>query len=160
MVVVVEASTQHFDAFIQLAAEVEDWFGPMVNEDGFHAAVRKNTERRSALVALDAGTEVVGGILFSRHRAPEYEIGWLVVTAARRSEGIGTALVAESLRRWVQLPAVVSVVTFGVDHPGARSRRFYERLGFEPSDVIENGPDGRSRQRFRLKLETLPDWSG
>lgn len=153
------ATTRDFDAFLVLAAEVEDWFGPMVADPGFHRSVRNDIERRSALVAVDRGDAVVGGLLFSCQRAPEYEIGWLVVTDVMRSRGIGEALVAEAMRRWVAPPAVVTVVTFGADHPGARSRRFYERLGFLPSETVDAGPEGGSRQRFRLELETLPAWS-
>jgi RimJ/RimL family protein N-acetyltransferase len=55
-------------------------------------------------------------------------------------------------------PAVVRLVTFGVDHPGARSRRFYERLGFEPVAVVDHGPEGGSREQFELRFDFLPDW--
>jgi GNAT superfamily N-acetyltransferase len=156
---VLEATASDFAIFMSLAAEVEDWFGPMVNESGFGNAVTRNIARRSALVVVDDSEQGLGGLLFSRHRAPNYEIGWLVVTAARRSEGIGEALVAEAVWRWVQTPAVVGVVAFGADHPGARSRGFYERLGFEPAEIVEPGPEGGSRQRFELRLERLPAWA-
>jgi GNAT superfamily N-acetyltransferase len=152
------AGADDFQHFLDLAAEVEDWFGPMVDEPGFHEAVRRNIARASALVALDA-RQAVGALLFSLHRAPVYEIGWLVVTASRCSEGIGGALVALAVREWISFPAVLGVVTFGAGHPGAGSRRFYERLGFEPVGIAEPGPDGRSRERFELPLERLPDWA-
>jgi len=155
---VVPAQVADLGNFLLLAAEVEDWFGPMVDEREFHDAVRKNIARGSALLAFD-GTDVVGGLLFSRHHAPAYDIGWLVVTAERRSEGIGEALVARAVRDWVRPPAVVGVVTFGGDHPGARSRHFYERLGFEPVRIEDAGPEGGSRERFELRLEHVPVWS-
>lgn len=157
---VTSATPSHLDAFVGLAAEVEDWFGPMVDEPGFHRAVAKNIARGSALVAMGPGDTVVGGLLFSAGRAQMHEIGWLVVAAARRSQGIGEALVAEAVRRWARPPAELTVVTFGPDHPGARSRRFYERLGFQPAEVVEPGPEGGSRQRFRLRLDALPSWAG
>ncbi len=149
---VVTATDVHFDGFLDLAAEVEDWFGPMVDDPGFHAAVRRHLARRSALVALD-DDRPLGGLLFSPHRAPSHEVTWLVVTGARRSEGVGRALLAEAFRRWVRPPAVVGVVTFGADHPGARSRRFYEHLGFQPVAIVGRGPEGGTRERFELRLD-------
>lgn len=155
----VEAATDaHVDGFLALAAEVEEWFGPMVEEPGFHDALRRHLARRSALVALH-DDRPVGGLLFSHHRAPAYEVTWLVVTGARRSEGVGRALLAEAVHRWVQPPGVVGVVTFGADHPGARSRTFYERLGFRPVAVVGPGPEGGSRERFEMRLAGLPDWA-
>ena len=63
------ATVEDFRCFLDLAAEVEEWFGPMGNEPNFYDAVRKNIARESALVAIDAG-QAVGGMLFSRQRAP------------------------------------------------------------------------------------------
>jgi GNAT superfamily N-acetyltransferase len=156
---VVDALMSHFDAFLTLASQVEHWFGPMVEEAGFHRAVAKNIDRGSALVALDEAGQVRGGLLFSHHAAPEYSIGWLVVDETSRSAGVGQILLAEAFRRWVRPPAEVSVVTFGSDHPGARSRRFYERLGFHAVEIVDPGPEGGSRERFCLTIAELPDWS-
>lgn len=155
------ATDAHFESFLALAGEVEHWFGPMVHEPGFHRAVRKNIARGSALVTVDERAVVIGGLLLSVERPPEYGIGWLVVAEAERSQGVGEALLARAFRQWVAPPATVAVVTFGVDHPAAQSRRFYERLGFRPDEVVENGPEGGSRQRFRLQLDdALPAWCG
>jgi GNAT superfamily N-acetyltransferase len=99
-----------------------------------------------------------GGILFSHHHAPDYTITWLVVSEQRRSEGLGQALLATAFRYWVRPPCEVTVVTFGTDHPGARSRRFYEQLGFEAAEIVERGPEGGSRQQFRLPLVAPPEW--
>jgi GNAT superfamily N-acetyltransferase len=147
------AVDQDFDAFLALAAEVEGLFGPMVDEPGFHDALRKNIARGSALV-IDDGA---GALLFSPHRC---SIGWLVVAPAAQSRGLGQALLAEAFRRWVRPPCAVEVVTFGEDHPGAQSRSFYERLGFAPGGRVPDGPEGGPRQVFRLELESLPEWAG
>jgi hypothetical protein len=48
------ATEDDFGAFIELAGEVEEVFGPMVDEPGFHDAVRRNISRRSALLARDS----------------------------------------------------------------------------------------------------------
>jgi ribosomal protein S18 acetylase RimI-like enzyme len=154
-----EATAADFDAFVALAAEVEDWFGPMVRDPGFHDAVWRNINRGSALVAIDSNDATTGGLLFTYHHAPTYHVGWHVVAAASRSLGIGEALLGDACRRWVHPPCVVEAVTFGIDHPGARSRRFYQRLGFEPAEDIDPGPEGGSRQLFRLRLDGLPAWA-
>ncbi len=101
MMRVVQADTSAFDGFINnLAEDVEDWFGPMAKEPGYHRAMSKNIDRGSALVAVDGEGQVVGGLLFSPQRAQPTRMGWLVVSAARRSEGIGQLLIADALRRW------------------------------------------------------------
>jgi predicted N-acetyltransferase YhbS len=52
-------------------------------------------------------------------------------------------------------PATIEVVTFGPDHPGAvtsGARVFYERLGFTPAEATEPGPEGGSRQIYRMTV--------
>lgn len=151
------AVADDLSAFLELAAEVEHLFGPMVDDVDFHDAVRRNIARGTALLARDSLGRGAGGILFSAHH-PTYLVGWLVVANQHRSRGLGGALLAEAFRRWVQPSCTIEVVAFGPDHPGARSRRFYERLGFEAAEQAERGPEGGSRQVFRMSLARLPDW--
>ena len=41
-----------------------------------------------------------------------------------------------------------------------RSIQFYEHLGFEPAEQLANGPEGGSRQAFRMSLrDRLPLWA-
>ena len=150
-VVVREAGEADMPAFLDLAGPVENLFGPMVNDDGFHASLRRNVDRGSALVAEATG-EVIGGLLFSFKEAPVYRVGWLVVAESHRSIGVGARLIRSAIDRWVRRPATVEVVTFGADHPGARARRFYEGLGFAPGETVDNGPEGGSRQVDRLEV--------
>lgn len=153
------ATQDDFAAFMELARPVEDLFGPMVNQPGFQDALTRNFQRGSALLAETDSGDAVGGMLFSLRTAPTYRIGWLVVDEQSRSRGLGQTLVAEGLRRWFEPPAVLEVVTFGPDHPGARSRRLYERLGFQPQEMTTAGPEGGSRQVYRLRLDRHPDWA-
>lgn len=139
--------------FLALAAQVEHWFGPMVGDPGFHAAVTRHIGRSAALVADSPGTPLLGGLLFGG-AAPTYRVHWLVVDASARGGGVGRALLADALDRYVDGPGSVEVVTFGADHPGATAsgaRVFYERLGFEPAEPAEPGPEGGSRQVYRLR---------
>ena len=150
VMIVRPAADQDVPGFIALAGQVEHWFGPMVGEPGFHAVLEKHIRRATALVAAD-GAGLLGGLLFSAH-PPAYHVRWLVVSEHARGQGIGRALIAEAMRRFVTGPGIVDVVTFGADHPGASAsgaRVFYERLGFTPGEPAPPGPEGGSRQVYR-----------
>ena len=45
--------------FIELAGQVEHWFGPMVGEPGFQTAVAKHIRRGTALVAAADESNVI-----------------------------------------------------------------------------------------------------
>ncbi|PNV32035.1 N-acetyltransferase [Streptomyces sp. DH-12] len=148
------ARAHDFPGFLGLAAQVEQWFGPMVEEPGFHDAVREHIDGRdgrAALVAPSSGPDLLGGLLFGTE-GPTYHVHWLVVSRRARGTGIGRALLEEAVRRWVRGPGEIEVATFGGDHPGAvagGARVFYERLGFTPAEAAAPGPEGGSRQVFR-----------
>jgi GNAT superfamily N-acetyltransferase len=145
------ADEQDVPGFLDLAGQVEHWFGPMVHDPGFCAAVGKHIRRAMALVAVGGGADLLGGLLFGA-KPPVYQVHWLVVSGRARRQGVGRALMAEAMRRFVTGPGVVEVVTFGADHPGAvtaGARVFYERLGFTPAEAAGPGPEGGSRQVFR-----------
>lgn len=145
------AQEQDFPGFLDLAAQVEHWFGPMVGDSGFHSAVDKHIRRSTALVAVSSGSDVIGGLLFGS-KPPTYHVHWLVVSGQERGKGTGRALMAEATRRFVRGPGSIEVVTFGTDHPGAvasGARVFYECLGFAPAEAAGPGPEGGSRQVYR-----------
>jgi ribosomal protein S18 acetylase RimI-like enzyme len=151
-VIVRVAEEQDIPGFLRLAAQVEHWFGPMVEDPGFRNAVDKHVHRSSALVAVSSEPDLLGGLLFSA-KPPVYHVRWLVVSERARSEGIGRALMSDAMRRFVRGPGTIEVITFGADHPGASAsgaRAFYERLGFTPAEAVEPGPEGGSRQLYRL----------
>jgi len=137
---------------IALATQVEHWFGPMAAEPGFRAALTRHVRRGTALIATtNAQTDSLGGLLFTP-KPPAYHVRWLVVAEHARGTGIGRALMADAMRRFVTAPGTVEVVTFGADHPGASAsgaRIFYERLGFIPAEAAAPGPEGGSRQIYR-----------
>lgn len=131
------ARAQDAPGFLDLAGQVEHWFGPMVEDPGFRAAVDKHIRWATALVA-EAEADLLGGLLFGT-KAPTYHVHWLVVSQQARGQGIGRALLADAIRRLVQAPATIEVVTFGADHPGASTsgaRVFYERLGRSVAESI------------------------
>lgn len=154
LVDVVIASEGDTPGFAELAAQVEHWFGPMVDQPGFHTVLAKHIRRGSALVATSpVETGLLGGMLFTA-KPPAYHVRWLVVSEHARGKGVGRALMDQAMRRFVTGPGVVEVVTFGADHPGASAsgaRAFYERLGFTPGEAAAAGPEGGSRQIYRRR---------
>lgn len=149
--------------FLALAAQVEQWFGPMVDDPGFSEAVVAHIHGGKALVAVDRPADaglaagqppLLGGLLFGSD-APTFHVHWLVVSERARGLGVGAALMGDAMRRYVTGPGTVEVVTFGADHPGAvesGARVFYERLGFIPAEPTDPGPEGGSRQIYRLAV--------
>lgn len=153
---VVVADEKDVVAWLDLAAEVEPLFGPMVDDPHFHQALYRNIGRGSAYCVREGdglpGTPLLGGLLFSS-QPPEYRIGWLAVRRDSRRQGIGRGLVEHALGL-VQTPAEVSVVTFPASEPGGTAARsLYAQLGFSPAELVSSGPDGHPRQVFRLSIE-------
>lgn len=61
----------------------------------------------------------------------------------------------EAMRRFPPGPAIVEVMTFGPDHPGASAsgaRAFYDRLGFTAAEAAAPGSEGGSRQVYRKTI--------
>jgi GNAT superfamily N-acetyltransferase len=151
------AVEEDLPAWLALAREVEPLFGPMADDPLFARAVRNTIGRCSAFCVRQgddpAPACLRGAILFDPREAPLHRIAWLAVAASERRAGIGRALVAHCLAP-VRAPAQVAVVTFGADVAGgAPARRLYESFGFAPAEAAERGPEGGSRQMFRLALE-------
>lgn len=154
---VVNATMDDLKGWLDLAAEVEYLFGPMVSDPKFIHALEKNINQDSAFCVRDndglAGSRLLGGILFSASNAPKYKIGWLSVSSQARNKGIATALIRHILKL-VDVPSEVVVTTFGNDIPdGQPARMLYQKFGFIPLDeLIPNGPEGGSRQKFKLDV--------
>lgn len=149
---VVVAQPEDTPAWLNLAAEVEPLFGPMVDDPSFHRVLHKHIGRGTAFCVRDAdgppGVPLLGGLLFSP-KPPIYRIGWLVVAQQHRRHGIGQRLI-EHVVGLAEIPAEFVVTTFGGDNPaGQPARHFYERMGFRAAETAPNGPEGGSRQVFR-----------
>jgi ribosomal protein S18 acetylase RimI-like enzyme len=147
-----------------LAGEVEHWFGAMIDDPGFRAVIDRHIRWATALVAAAPGeTDLVGGLLFSA-QPPTCHVQWLVVFEHAGRRDIGRALMTEVTLRFPRGQAIVEVVTFGADRPGAAAsgaRAFYERLGFTAAGAAAPGPEGGSRQAYRktITCPEAPAWS-
>jgi len=154
---VVSATIDDLNGWLELAAEVEYLFGPMVSDPKFIQAIEKNINQSSAFCVREndgaPGSILLGGILFSSVDLPSFKIGWLAVSSRARNKGIATELLKHVLKD-VIVPAEISVTTFGDDIPdGQPARRLYQKFGFVPQkEPIPNGPEGGSRQKFKLVI--------
>ncbi len=149
---VVTAEEADIPAWLELAAEVEPLFGPMVEEPGFLATLRQSINEQRAFCVREGGgppgMPLMGGLLFATD-PPAYKIGWLAVAGRHQRRGVGRLLVEHAIRR-VQPPAEISLTTFSPDvAEGEPARRFYERMGFYPAEPAPPGPEGGSRQVYR-----------
>jgi GNAT superfamily N-acetyltransferase len=127
----------------------------MVQNTGFLAALTNNIQRGSAYCIREnngpPGSPLLGGLLFSA-KPPIYRIGWLAVAEQARGQGYGSLLLRHALDQ-VTPPATISVITFGPDNlAGEPARQLYTSFGFIPAGMTDPGPEGGSRQIFRLEL--------
>ena len=117
-----------------IVASLPYHFGAEEGRDRCAVAVR----REDGLAALIGG-EIAGFVTWRPWYRASREITWMAVHADRRGEGIGRALLerlaADSAEHARYL--VVTTLSEATPEPGvadgyARTRRFYERNGFEP----------------------------
>lgn len=118
------------DDAARLLATVPEWFGlPEATQS--YVAETKTLENWAVRVQ---GRTVIGLALTKWHFGHVCELELMVADRAHHGRGVGTALVeaieADARRRGAKL---LEVKTLGASHPDphyARTRHFYERMGF------------------------------
>lgn len=143
------AQPADFHPWLALATEVEPLFGPLVEDQTFIRALRKNIHRGTAFCVREndgpPGDDLLAGMLFSM-KPPQYTIGWLAVAESARRQGVGRRLVEHAIHL-IQPPDELVVETFGPGDPGGQAaRQFYLSLGFQPCEKVP-APEG-SPQKF------------
>ena len=156
---VVLARQEDYVNWLALAAEVEDLFGPMVNNPDFQQTLLKNIGRGTAYCIREndgsPGAPLLGGMLFSP-KPPLYKISWLVVSKKHQRQGIGQMLVDYGIGQ-VQSPAEMVVTTFDASTMGGEpARRFYTRLGFKPAEIVYHNYRGRD-EPYQVYRRTFDD---
>ena len=132
------AQAAQLNAWLALAREVENLFGPMAEEPEFKAALENAIATGTAFscCAPDSGT-LLGGIVID----PELnEIAWLAVTSAARGQGVGKALLNCALER-LDPTRPVTVQTFAAScKAGLPARRLYQNCGFTDHAPADPNP--------------------
>ena len=117
-----------------IVASLPYHFGVESGREACAAAVR----REDGLAALTGG-EIAGFLTWRPWYRTSREITWMAVHANRRGAGVGGALLEHLAAQSAKQARYLLVTTLSVatPEPGvadgyARTRRFYERNGFEP----------------------------
>jgi ribosomal protein S18 acetylase RimI-like enzyme len=140
---VVRATEADIESWLEIVREVEPLFGPMPAFDG---TLQRSIARAGAWCVREEDVVLAGMLLSRPDRAA---IDWLAVRRSARGHGHGRALVAHALRHFSDATEVI-VDTFGEDNlEGRPARRLYESFGFVAAEMLERGPEGGTRQRFR-----------
>lgn len=140
------ATTADIPSWLEVVREVEPLFGPMPT---FDETLERAIARSGAWCIRIEGAVAAGMILGAPESA---KINWLAVRQSMRGQGFGSDLVVHALRVFEDAPDV-TVDTFGEDNvEGGPARHLYESFGFIASEWLEHGPEGGTRQRYRLKL--------
>jgi ribosomal protein S18 acetylase RimI-like enzyme len=115
----------------ELIAALPEWFGL----PAYNALYLRNLSRLPSWVAI-LGSKVVGAIILEQHFPASFEVHFMAVHPEHHRRSIGRALldrleteVQARGGRWLQ------VKTLAASHPDpfyARTRRFYEAMGFSP----------------------------
>ena len=149
------------DATVYRAFGVDDWVGvrqverTCYRDEGWSDDfLRMAPELFGALsVVARTGDEVVGYCIAGRCESPHDRV-WILgvaVLPSHRGEGIGRALVAESLARI--RTTVAREVRLTVDAGNARARRLYEGLGFVAQECVTAFfGEGRDRLVYVARL--------
>jgi ADP-ribose pyrophosphatase YjhB (NUDIX family)/ribosomal protein S18 acetylase RimI-like enzyme len=160
---VMQAEYDDIPAWLDLTAEVEVFFGPLVDEAGFRLNLRKNVERGTALCVREddgpPGTPLMGGLMFGP-KPPKYELAFLAVAERWRRQGVASALVKQFFTRVIR-PANVVLLTFADTEPtGQAATAFYRHLGFIPGEYGPVSLTGVRTQVYRITLERPPTVRG
>ena len=140
------ADYDDISSWLEIVREVEPLFGPMAK---FGLTLRHKIEDRSALCVRNDCGVVAGGLLLGG-TPPDNWIRWLAVRQSARRHGVATNLIQTALSRWAT-PCIVSLATFGADNAeGLPARALYERLGFLACEMLPRGPEGGTRQLYKI----------
>ncbi|MCT1558016.1 GNAT family N-acetyltransferase [Helcobacillus massiliensis] len=120
----------------RIIATLPEWFGlPDANQEYIDAAETKETW------TVRADGAVIGVALIDRHFEHVAEVHFMAVDREYLGCGVGTALMAaieaDARERGV---ALLEVKTLGASHPDkgyAKTRRFYEKVGFLPLEETD-----------------------
>lgn len=134
----VDVADEHdVDACEAILRNLPDWFGI---EESIVEYVEDVRSMHTLVVRANGG--VAGFLTLHEHNPSTSEIHIMAVDSRYQRRGIGRALVSEAVNVAMDRGnALLEVKTLGPSHPDrfyARTRRFYEAMGFMPVEEIHD----------------------
>lgn len=104
--------------------------------------IRKETKTQIMFGAY-VDEKMIGFVTYKELNPQAIEMTWLAVSPEYQKQGVGSELVAKSLKKMEAKYKVCEVKTLSDVHPDsgyARTRKFYKKLGFIPIETIHPYP--------------------
>lgn len=140
---------QDFNAWLELAKEVEPLFGEMVECEDFKTEIKKFIHHSSAF-CIENTNHIEGIVAINK---AENEIAWLAVSKKSRRKGYGYRLLKTAID-CLDNNKPIFVQTFSSNvKDGIAARKLYMRFGFQ--DYKEAGKNPAGIHTVIMKLELL-----
>jgi GNAT superfamily N-acetyltransferase len=142
-----------YDAWIELAKEVEPLFGPMIDSKEFQSGIKDCIQNNNAFGLENEKGNLTGIVAIDRARN---EIMWLAVAKKHRGNNYGEKLVKKAIEE-LEGNGDISVQTFsGKVNIGKKAKNIYERNGFvDFKDAGKNPADIETVIMIRKETKTL-----
>jgi GNAT superfamily N-acetyltransferase len=125
--------TTEFEKALEIAKTLPEFF----NEQGLEE-IEKQLPGQAVYGAYD-GEKLIGCVSYKKINAKTIDIAWLFILQEYQGQGIGTELVEKTLLLEGENFLVCQVNTLAEtieDEGYAKTRKFYEKLGFVPIEII------------------------
>lgn len=125
--------------WLEIAAEVESLFGPMVQNQGFQDGIKICIQKGDAYCKMNRDGTVAGIIAIDR---TQNEISWLAVRKQYRGNHFGDELLKKAISELLE-NGDIYVQTFSDDHEmGKHARNIYLNNGFIDFKTAGKNPAG------------------
>lgn len=141
-------TNQDFNAWLELASEVEPLFGEMVGCEDFKKGIKECISSSSAFCLVNTNNDIEGIVAINK---AENEISWLAVRKECRGKGYGYQLLKEAIDSLDNQKAIF-VQTFAANvKAGEAARKLYMQFGFK--DYKEGGKNPAGIDTIIMKLK-------
>ncbi|HNX44109.1 MAG TPA: GNAT family N-acetyltransferase [Bacteroidales bacterium] len=146
---------QDYDAWIELAEEVEPLFGPMTDSKEFQNGIKDCILNKNAFGLENEKGNLTGIVAIDR---ANNEIMWLAVAKKHRGNNYGEKLVKKAIEE-LESNGDIYVQTFsGKVNIGKNARKIYESNGFADFKDAGRNPAGiETVMMIRKEKNTAPD---
>lgn len=135
------AKREDMAAWLNLAREVEELFGPMAEEEPFRNALLAAIDEGNAFCSKDETEKdtLSGGVVVN---PVDREVAWLAVSENSRRLGAGDLLLSYAIKQ-LGISSPINVVTFAdTIKQGLAARELYLKYGFRDHEPMGENPAG------------------